>query len=140
ITETVDAFRNKEAAMLSGEFDQALTEILPSTEVLNRISTLSVAKIYRSQPVLEKEAAGFQVVEGLLEVFSKALYHHHYDKNRFSGHDKSILRLLPPEFPNEKDTDPYTLLRSLMDFISGMTDKYALSLYRRVKGITIPGT
>lgn len=140
ITETVDAFKNKEAAMLSGEFDQALTEILPSTEVLNRISTLSVAKIYRSQPVLEKEAAGFQVLEGLLEVFSKALYHHHYDKNRFSGQDKSILRLLPPEFPIEKDTDPYTLLRSLMDFISGMTDKYALSLYRRVKGITIPGT
>jgi dGTPase len=140
ITETVEAFKENESKMLSGEFDQALTDILPSTQVLNRISTLSVAKIYRSQPVLEKEAAGFQVLEGLLEVFSKALYHNHYDKNRFSGQDKSILRLLPPEFPSERDIAPYELLRCLMDFISGMTDKYALSLYRRVKGITIPGT
>jgi dGTPase len=139
ITETVEAFKENEAHMLTGEYDQALTDILPSTEVLQRISKLSVAKIYRSQPVLEKEAAGFQVLEGLLEVFSKAIYHHYYDKNRFSGQDKSILRLLPPEFPVEKDTPPYVLLRSLLDFVSGMTDKYALSLYRRVKGISIPG-
>jgi len=32
------------------------------------------------------------------------------------------------------------LLRALVDFISGMTDKYALNLYRRVKGISLPGT
>ena len=140
IDETFEAFKEKEILMLSGEFDQALTEILPSSEILKQISILSVAKIYRSQPVLEKEAAGFQVLEGLLEVFSKALYHHYYDKNRFSGQDKSILRLLPPEYPLDKETPPYVLLRSLLDFVSGMTDKYALSLYRRVKGISIPGT
>jgi dGTPase len=139
INEAVDAFKQNEQHMRSGEFDQALTEIIPSTAILDQISALSVAKIYRSQPVLEKEAAGFQVLEGLLEVFSKALYHQHHDKDRFSGHDKSILRLLPPEFPTGSETPPYSRLRSLMDFISGMTDKYALSLYRSVKGITIPG-
>jgi dGTPase len=33
----------------------------------------------------------------------------------------------------------YPLLRALIDFISGMTDKYALALYRKVKGIALPG-
>lgn len=140
ITETVDAFKENEEDMLSGRFDQALTDTLPSADVLKRVSKLSVDRIYRSQPVLEKEAAGFQVLEGLLHVFSRALYHRYHRYSHFSGQDKSILRLLPEGFPQGEGISTYVLLRSLMDFISGMTDKYALSLYRRVKGITIVGT
>ncbi|MEX2593991.1 MAG: dNTP triphosphohydrolase [Anditalea sp.] len=142
IKETVVAFNRNEEEMLSGEFDRALTEIIPSASALSKITMLSVKKIYRSKPVLEKEAAGFQVLEGLLDVFSKALYHQFYDKEKFSGQDKSILRLLPEHFPLEGWGDgmnPYPLLRALIDFVSGMTDKYALSLYRRVKGIALPG-
>lgn len=142
IQETVDVFIANEEKMLSGEFDCALTEVIPSSPVLRRISSLSVAKIYRSQPVLEKEAAGFQVLEGLLEVFSKALYHRFFETENFSGKDKSILRLLPETFLSddiEPASQPYALLRNLVDWVSGMTDKYALSLYRRVKGISLPG-
>lgn len=142
ILETVEAFKANEEEMLTGVFDRALTDVIPSSPVLSQISTLSVEKIYRSKPVLEKEAAGFQVLEGLLEVFSKALYHQFYEPESFSGKDKSILRLLPAAFPLQewnKQANPYPLLRSLIDWISGMTDKYALSLYRRVKGIALPG-
>lgn len=142
IQEAVTAFCDQEEGMLSGSFDQALTDIIPSAAALNKISKLSVQKIYRSKPVLEKEAAGFQVLEGLLEVFSKALNHKFYQTELFSGRDKSILRLLPEDFPMQgwdTSTNPYPLLRELIDFISGMTDKYALSLYRKVMGIALPG-
>jgi dGTPase len=143
VEECVEAFKEKEEEMLSGNFDQALTDIIPSAPALARISNISIQKIYRSKPVLEKEAAGFQVLEGLLEVFSKALNHKFYQTELYSGKDKSILRLLPEDFPLEgwgEHTNPYPLLRALVDYISGMTDKYALSLYRRVKGISLPGT
>lgn len=139
VAETVEAFRIHEAAMLEGTFDQALTDTLPSATVFGEISSLSVEKIYRSQPVLEKEAAGFQVLEGLLEVFSKAIWHKFHENSRFSGRDRSILRLLPQGFPLGTEVDPTIRLRALMDFVSGMTDKYALLLYQRVKGITLPG-
>jgi dGTPase len=142
INQTVKAFEENEEKMLMGEFDQALTDILPSSLALQKISKLSVKKIYRSKPVLEKEAAGYQVLEGLLDVFSNALYHHFYETEKYSGKDKSLLRLMPEGFPlvgYEKGVNPYPLLRSLIDFISGMTDKHALSLYRRVKGISLPG-
>src|SRR5690606_1799790 len=142
IQETVDAFVAHEERMLSGEFVRALIEVIPSSPVIQRISALSVKKIYRSKPVLEKEAAGFQVLEGLLEVFSKALYHRFFEPESFSGKDKSILRLLPEAFLSddfEPASQPYALLRNLVDWVSGMTDKYALSLYRRVKGISLPG-
>jgi len=140
IQETTVVFEQYETAILTGEFDEALTEIIPSANSLKAITELSVKKIYRSQPVLEKEAAGYQVLEGLLSTFSEALFHYHFDKERFSGHNKSILRLLPEEFELQSDHKGYFIMRGLLDFISGMTDKHALSLYRRVKGITIPGT
>lgn len=142
IQETVEVFANYEESMCKGNFDKALTDIIPSAKALQKISEVSVQKIYRSKIVLEKEAAGFQVLEGLLSVFSQAIYHQFYDPDRFSGQDKSILRLLPEDFPLKgwgSEVNPYPLLRALVDYISGMTDKYALNLYRRVKGISFPG-
>jgi dGTPase len=141
IEEAAQVFIEREHEILSGDFDKALTDCIPSSGALAVIQKLSVEKIYRSKPVLEKEAAGFQVLEGLLEVFAKALYHKYYQTERFSGQDKSILRLLPEDFDLEEydGEDAYALLRALIDFISGITDKYALSLYRKVKGIALPG-
>lgn len=143
IAETVEVFAQYEESMRKGTFDKALTDIIPSAAALQEITKISIQKIYRSKVVLEKEAAGFQVLEGLLSVFSKALYHQFYDPTRFSGQDKSILRLLPEDFPLHKgwgeEVNPYPLLRALIDYVSGMTDKYALNLYRRVKGISFPG-
>jgi len=142
IRETVEVFCQYEEGMRKGNFDRALTDIIRSAKALSAISAISVKSIYRSKVVLEKEAAGFQVLEGLLSVFSQALYHQFYSSELFSGQDKSILRLLPEDFPLKgwgAEVNPYPMLRSLVDFISGMTDKYALNLYRRVKGISFPG-
>lgn len=142
IQETVEVFAQYEENMRKGTFDKALTDMIPSAKALGEISRVSIQKIYRSKVVLEKEAAGFQVLEGLLTVFSRALYHHFYQPEAFSGQDKSILRLLPEDFPMKgwgAEVNPYPLLRALVDFVAGMTDKYALNLYRRVNGISIPG-
>ncbi|WP_067550190.1 dGTP triphosphohydrolase [Algoriphagus sanaruensis] len=142
IRETVAIFGQYEEQMRKGNFDKALTDMIPSAKALSEIAALSVQKIYRSKVVLEKEAAGFQILEGLLSVFSNALYHHFYAPEKFSGKDKSILRLLPEDFPMKgwgAAVNPYPLLRALVDFISGMTDKYALNLYRKVNGIAFPG-
>jgi dGTPase len=145
IEECVIAFMEHEENMLTGDFDRSLTEVIAASAALERIGKLSVEKLYRSKPVLEKEAAGFQVLEGLLQIFGAALYHKCYAPENFSGKDKSILRLLPEELLIHISThsifdNPYNLLRKLIDFLSSMSDKYALSLYRRVKGIALPGS
>lgn len=142
LRESVEVFAQYEESMCKGNFDKAITDIIPSAKHLQEITSISVDRIYRSQIVLEKEAAGFQVLEGLLTVFSQALYHKFYASELLSGQDKSILRLLPEDFPLNgwgSEVNPYPMLRSMVDYISGMTDKFALNLYRRVKGISFPG-
>ena len=32
----------------------------------------------------------------------------------------------------------YTKIQTVVDYVSGMTDSYALNLYRKIKGIDLP--
>jgi len=49
--------------------------------------------------------------------------------------------LFPEEFIEEIENSNsiYETLLILLDFISGMTDSFALSMYRNIKGISMPG-
>ena len=47
-----------------------------------------------------------------------------------------MLALLPPEF--RTGTNRYEKLLNATDFVSGMTDSFAVMLFRRLKGIELP--
>ena len=140
VDECVDAFVNQEEEMRLGNFDTALTNSIESAATLKEIQKLSFEKIYKSQPVIEREVAGFEVLSGLLEVFIPAILDY-YKHNRSTWYHSSLMRLLPDgvKFDLDQSSNLYEALLCLMDFISGMTDSYALSLYRTIKGISLPG-
>jgi dGTPase len=59
-----------------------------------------------------------------------------------SPRSQKLLRLVPEQSigPNrEPDPSPYQRLLRMIDFVSGMTDTYAVSLYKKVRGISLPG-
>lgn len=141
IDQCIAIFAEKEEEILSGTFDESLTDLIPAKEVLREITKLSIDKIYRSRIVLETEAAGFEILNGLFESFIPAVFSYKFDKKNCTGKEKSIVRLLPNEIfilNEEIDNKEYTLIMNIVDFISGMTDSYAISLYRKIKGIMLP--
>jgi dGTPase len=53
-----------------------------------------------------------------------------------------IIRLIPEQFLGDgraPAADPYTRLLRLTDFVAGMTDSFAVSLYKKITGISLPG-
>ena len=50
---------------------------------------------------------------------------------------KKMLALLPEQFTCPPDSSAYTRIQSILDFVSGMTDLYALELYRKIHGMQI---
>jgi dGTPase len=48
-----------------------------------------------------------------------------------------IKQLIPDEFLAPNGT-PYEQLLLAIDFVAGMTDTFALDLYRKLRGVTIP--
>lgn len=140
VDECTELFLAEEKALLNGSFDTALTDFIPSSTVLNNVVQLSVEKIYRSHSVLETEIAGFEVLPGLLETFTSAAIKKYIEGNANSK-DKSALRLVPSEVLidiEKHPKNPYHLLMNMVDFVSGLTDRHAISLFRKIKGISLP--
>ncbi|MDN5201997.1 deoxyguanosinetriphosphate triphosphohydrolase [Fulvivirgaceae bacterium BMA10] len=140
IDQCTEVFIENERAILSGQFDAALTDLIESKTILKDISKLSIEKIYRSRIVLETETAGYEVIDGLLESFTSAVFAYTIDKNRCTSREKSLVRLLPSEVKHQLsiEKDPYMLIMNVIDFVSSMTDTHAISLYRKIKGISLP--
>ncbi|MFZ2906154.1 MAG: deoxyguanosinetriphosphate triphosphohydrolase [Cyclobacteriaceae bacterium] len=128
-------FLDNENKILSGEFDQALADHCPSKQALREIINLSVEKIYRARQVVEIEATGHAVLPGLLEEFLLAGNHL---VQRNSSRKYSNLSLLLPEdirWNIEQHPAPYAVARNIIDFISGLTDRHAIGLFRKIKGV-----
>lgn len=140
ISQCVDKFIEVEKELLKGAFDLALTEEIRSASILKKIQEISFEKIYKSKPVIEREIAGFEVLHGLLQTFVSALLNLKSGE-KLTWHNSSLLRLLPDDFLFEiKQSDSlYDALLVLLDYISGMTDSHALSIYRNINGISLPG-
>lgn len=135
VDECVEVFLGEENAVLEGKFDQALTDVIPSAEGLKTISKISVEKIYHARTVVEIEASGHAVLPGLLNEFVSA--GQALQKNKLTIKQKNLLYLLPEEIRGaiqQQAEKTYPVLRSVIDFVSGLTDRHALSLFRKING------
>ncbi len=136
VDETATRFAQHAPAILAGTYDAPLIKELTGYEFLQEIQQLSVTKLYRSRPVLEIEAAGFEVLGGLLEVFLGAIF-----DAKHNHRSKKLLDLLPNQFRavgHQAGASAYDQIVLLTDYVAGMTDQHALSLYKTIKGIELP--
>lgn len=127
-------FMQNEEKLLKGELNESLIDLIDekSLALVKKIDEVSVKKIYNHKSVVEIEIAGFHVIGGLLKEFVGAVL----DRN--PAKSKKLLRLVPEQFDLKEEHGLYRNLLSVIDFISGMTDLYAIDLYRKITGIQIP--
>jgi dGTPase len=95
--------------------------------------------------VLQIEAAGFRTLGGLLDRFAPAVL-----ADTPNREEEKLRQLLPLEFfqrpgpyvESRKDAierlNPYQRLLCVTDYVSGMTDGFAVELYQRLSGIKLP--
>ena len=137
VNELAKTFLDEEKNILSGKLGNHLISITPKAEPLKTIMDVSVEKIYRARNVVEREVAGYEVLGGLLDTFIHA-YNDYLEGNQ-SKRTLAVINLLPKRFIVEKESNLYNRLLTTLDFISGMTDSFAVSLFRKIKGISLPG-
>ncbi|SEM07644.1 dGTPase [bacterium A37T11] len=133
IMECSEVFLNKQAPILAGEYNKPLMDGLPDSllAALKAITRESVQRIYNARSVVQIEVAGYKVMNGLLEEFIPAYL------NNQSSYDKKLVAMMPAQFyTNASHT--YDKILAVLDFVSGMTDLYAVELFRTIKGISFP--
>ena len=137
-----DCFIEHHDELMRGEFAGSLTELIPQTPLLREIRSRSVEDIYNDRSVAEVVGAGFELVQGMLDIFVPCVNEmamEHANIAQASYRSRRVSALLPPlHYPkaDEEDTT-YTRLLRVLDYISGMTDRYAVNLYQKLKGISL---
>ena len=131
INEAVAIFLANEVAILAGTFEKSLLEKCAYEAQINDIIKISVAKIYKSTEVVEKEVAGYRIIADLLDVFVTALNNTFYGNK--SNYDKLLLSLLPKEY-QIFSSSLYQRIMSICSFISRMSDGYAIKLHKKLTG------
>lgn len=133
IKECTKVFIDNEEDILNGTFESTLIKrISPSlSEAYKQCSRIAFEKIYRSRDVLDVELAGFHVISTLLELMIDAV----------QSPEKAYSQLLINRVSSQYDIKAPTLygrIQAVLDYLSGMTDVFALDLFRKIKGNGLP--
>jgi dGTPase len=131
IEECTKVFWSKYDAIMQCRYHSNLIDDIDGTykKAIEEVKKVAVSKIYNARSVIEIQIAGHKILGELLSEFVQAVM-----KND-SLYTSQLLQLLPIQLVC-KTNDPFEQIMSVVDFISGMTDIYALELYRKIKGIS----
>ena len=129
----VEAFMSHEEDILNGTMTGSLIDHIdtPQREAYQQCCQISVNRIYRSKPVLDVELSGYKIMATLMEVMTDAILH----PDRF--YSQQLIGRVSSQYDICSD-DLETRVMSVIDYISGMTDVYALDVYQKINGISLP--
>lgn len=133
IGECTRAFLDNEVQILEGEFEGSLIKHITErpAAAYQHCAEVSFKKIYRSRDVLDIELAGFRIISTLLELMIDAV------RSPEKAYSQLLINRVSGQY-NMKATALYERIQAVLDYISGMTDVFALDLYRKINGNSLP--
>ena len=129
----VDTFMRHEDEIMRGEFSGSLIDSIDDrlVKAYRNCTELSKKKIYKSKPVLDVELSGFKIMDSLMEVMTEAAV----NPQRF--YSRQLISRVSSQY-DISAPDLETRIMAVIDYISGMTDVYALDIYQKINGISLP--
>jgi dGTPase len=132
-TECVRVFVENENKILNGEFEGSLINHINEIprQAYLACEKVSYQRIYNSKDVVDIEIAGFKVITTLLDLMVQAVIH----PNR--AFSQLLINRVSTQYEIKAPT-LYGRILAVLDYISGMTDVYAMDMYRKINGMSIP--
>lgn len=133
VEECSRAFMENEAGILAGTFTSPLIQATSAIcqNAYKEASQVAYQRIYVTQEVVDVELAGHRIFAEIIERMMFALLH---PDNAYS---RTFLNRVSSQY-NTKEKTLYGKIQCTLDFLSGMTDLYALDLYRKLTGMNLP--
>ena len=132
IDDAAQVFLDHESDIMAGCFAGDLLARTRAMRTLDTIDHVTRTRVFETRERFQTEIAGAEILTALLAAFANALLERERAGNSASPRAEALLRLLP-DLPPVTESRYHWLLR-VTDFVSGMTDSYALTQFRRLKG------
>lgn len=129
----VHVFVENEDAILDGTFEGSLIDnACPLIkDAYDACVAVAYDKIYRSRLVIDTELAGYKIIYTLIDLFIEAVM------NPTHAYSQLLLDRVSSQYEVDSE-DTYGRIMAVLDYVSGMTDVFALDLYRKIKGESLP--
>ena len=133
VDECSRVFLENEEEILKGTYHTPLIDKIctPPKQAYDTCSETAFKKIYRAKEVLDIELAGYHIFSHLIDTLTEAVM------NQNHAYSKLLLQRIPEQYDTHAPT-VYGKVQCVLDYISGMTDVYALDLYRKITGMSLP--
>ena len=133
VKECTRVFVENEESILAGTFSGPLISHLDDNvrKAYEICSDTAFKRIYCSKDVVDIELAGYQVISTLTDLMIEAV---RYPEKAYS---KLLINRVSAQYDISTPT-LYGRIIAVLDYISGMTDVYALDLYRKINGNSLP--
>ena len=131
--EGVRVFTENEESILRGDFEGSLIKHVsePIRDAYRKCEEVSIKKIYKNKNVVDIELSGYKIISELLDLFVEAAM------TPEKAYSRLLLNRVSPQYDVHAES-AYDRLMSVVDYVSGMTDVFALDLYRKINGESIP--
>ncbi|QDV52688.1 deoxyguanosinetriphosphate triphosphohydrolase [Gimesia fumaroli] len=130
--------------ILEGSFSNSLINVSCVRSLYSDIQDRVKQTAYKNPRVLTVEIAGLQVIGGLLDIFVPAILQPEKKEHQkllefisdsYLGYDRETHATVEKALSK---FSPYQRLLKITDYISGMTDSFAVDLYQKLSGIKLP--
>ncbi len=141
IEEIINSFVDKYDEIMNGELEEEIIDISKASDIRKAYKKLQY-KVFDDKNIVKKEIAGWEAIYGLLKIFTKASESPNFKpegntyESRLYKMISSSHRIVFEEVEKYKNEE-YKKLQLIVDFITGMTDSYAINLYQELKGIKL---
>lgn len=140
VRSAADEFIKHHDELLNGTWNTPLTETIAQKEILKAIRKRSSSGIYNHPSIAEIVGAGFEMVMGMLDIFVPCISEIDREKcngTAASSRSRRIAAMIPQIFDRPQPDNAYLRLLNVLDYISAMSDHNAVSLYQKLKGISL---
>ena len=132
--ECAGAFLAHEPEIMRGELQGSLIANMASRtarQAYDACTATAYSEIYSAPEVVDIELAGHRIITYLLERLLEAVLHPQEYASRL------LLHKMPEQYETGAPTR-YGRIQSVLDHVSAMTDVYALDLFRKLNGHSLP--
>jgi dGTPase len=141
IQEVINSFIENYDDIMNGELENELIDISKAKDIRNSYKKLQ-SIVFNDKSILKKEIAGWEAVYGLLKIFVTASKSENF-RSTGNNYESRLYNIISTSHRKVyEDVEKYTnqeykKLQLVVDFITGMTDSYAINLFQELKGIKL---
>ncbi len=141
IESIIRSFEKNYDDIMTGKLESEIIDSSDASDIRNAYKKLQY-KVFDDKNIAKKEIAGWEAIYGLLKIFTKASQSPTFGSsgNTYESRLYKLIsanhRYVHNHIENYKNQE-YKRLQMIVDYISGMTDTFAINLYQELKGIKL---